>query len=369
MFTFSVSDSFYRFNCTPDVSPLGDTSFVENHEKSKLFILPYTKYSFCATMLNDAYSLLDSELQTVIIFLPTYNYCSEKLMTFCADKLIEIDRSIRVDFDILDKFRERYAIDCEEFSFEYEEILRIHIDFLSQRYPNIKIVPLLYYNLSEGIITEILSNNWGGYSFIFLSNLSSGFNYKDATQFDTFTANSIEKNQAKDITFERFTAFRILPEILGFAKSNGFSFLRLGLTNSGEFNTNLASTTGYGAWMLYEGSSAKYIKKYYAETIINFVKFNLKNNVHIACSQCFNFPEVFNQEFKIVLSLEKDGFVRGVNTSKIPEKLFKALVKGAFGVAFSDNRFAPVQPDEIDWLKINVVILNDNVLNSVVIES
>lgn len=71
-----------------------------------------------------------------------------------------------------------------------------------------------------------------------------------------------------------------------------------------------------------------------------------------------------------MLSLEKDGYVRGVNGSfKTPEKLFKGLVKRAFGVAFSDNRFAPVQPDEIDWLKINVVLLSDNVMDSVVIES
>lgn len=79
---------------------------------------------------------------------------------------------------------------------------------------------------------------------------------------------------------------------------------------------------------------------------------------------------MFNQEFKVFISLEKDGFVRGVNGSfKTLDKLFKALVKRSFGVAFSDNRFAPVQPDEIDWLKINVVILQKNLMNSIVIES
>ena len=66
----------------------------------------------------------------------------------------------------------------------------------------------------------------------------------------------------------------------------------------------------------------------------------------------------------------KDGFVRGVSGSfKTREKLFKALVKRSFGVAFSDNRFAPVQPDEIDRLKINVVLLENNLMNSVLIES
>ena len=52
---------------------------------------------------------------------------------------------------------------------------------------------------------------------------------------------------------------------------------------------------------------------------------------------------------------------------RTPEPLFKALVKRTFGAAFSDNRFAPVKPDEIDYLKINVALICDGLLDSVLI--
>lgn len=307
MFTFSVSDSFYRFNCQSGIS--FDSGI---HGVTKMLILPYGNRQL-TNICERAYKTLDKDLKKVVIYSPTNDDISE------------------------------------------------HLDLLNDREVIVK-------TCSEDINPNIIENDT---ALVILTTLSRGFNYNDARDIDSFTAGNIEENKInKDITFEEFSAFEVLPLLLGYASDKGYSFIRLELANSADFNTNFASTLGYGAWMLYEGSSAGYVKKYYSDTVIDFVKFNLKNNMHIACSECFNFPEVFNQEFKIIISLEKDGFVRGVSGSfKTREKLFKALVKRSFGVAFSDNRFAPVQPDEIDRLKINVVLLENNLMNSVLIES
>lgn len=303
MFTFSVSDSFYRFNCTSDMSPIGDASFV-----TRVLILPYGKNEFCTKICEHAYGMLDKDLKKVVVYAPTNDDISQHL-EFLKDKEITV---------------------CHEFDGNFADDT----------------------------------------AYVFLSNLSRGFNYNDACKIDSFTALNIEDNRIKDVSFEEFSAFNILHPVLNYASKKGYSFIRLGTANSAEFSNNCASTVGYGAWALYQGSKGEYIKQYYSDEIRRFVNFNLRNNLHITCTECFNFPEVFNQEFKIFINLEKDGFVRGVSGSfKTPEKLFKALVKRSFGVAFSDNRFAPVQPDEIDWLKINVVILDENVMNSVVIES
>ncbi len=368
MSNFPVSDSFYRFNCSPGVSPIGDALFIENHEKSKLFILPYAPYSYCAEMLNSAYSLLDRAFKTVIVFIPTYNYCSDKLMTFSSDKLLEIDRSVRVDFERLKRFEENYSLYSEDFCFEFEEVLKIHLEILSKRYPEIKLVPLIYNDIVPGVVNEILEQNGESCSFVFLSNLSCGFGYNEAKRLDNFTAANIETNSVKDVSYESFSAFKVLPEILNFARSRFSSFVRLGLVNSGDVNYNMASTRGYGAWFLYEKNICEYLKKYYSQDIIDFVKFNLQKELHVGCGACFNLPEVFNQELKVFVSFEKDGYVRGVSGSyRTPEPLFKALVKRTFGAAFSDNRFAPVKPDEIDYLKINVALICDGLLDSVLI--
>lgn len=368
MSNFSVSDSFYRFNCKSDVSPVGDTSFVEKHEKSKLFILPYAPYSYCSEMLKSAYSLLDKTLHTIIVLIPTYNYCSDKLMTFTSDRLMQIDRSIKVDFELLKQFSENYSVYSEDFEFEFEEIFKTHLDFLLANSPDVKIVPLFYNDIVPDIVSEILTQNWGVCSFLILSNLSCGFGYNDACRLDNFTAKNIETNRIMDVSYESFSAFKILPEILKFSKSRNYSFVRLGLVNSGEFNNDLASTRGYGAWMLYEKNICEYLKKYYSRDILDFIKFNLQNELHVGCGACFNLPEVFNQEIKVFVSFERDGFVRGVSGSfRTPEPLFKALVKRTFGAAFSDIRFAPIKPDELENLKINVVLICDDLMSSILI--
>lgn len=365
MFTFSVSDSFYRFNCSPNMSPLSDSSDAQHHEKSNLLILPYS-HDCCQELLENGYSLLDTTKQRVIFFIPTYNYCSDSLMIFPSDVLANIN----TDVEELGIIREKYSLISEDFVFEYEEILKEHLEFLNQKYPDIKVIPILYNNIMEGIVTEILNNYIDNSSFIFLSNLSSGFNYNDAFALDRYTAARLEANQAADISFERFSGFKILPELLNFVQERGSSFIRLGIYNSGDFSPNLASTKGYGAWFLYNGSTCEYVKRYYSDEIIRFIIFNLKNDLHVACGECFNFPEVFSQEFKVFVSLEKDGFVRGVSGSmKKQEPLFKALVKRAFGAAFSDNRFAPLKADELDSLKIYVTLICKDLMEAVLIES
>ncbi len=301
MFTFSVSDSFYRFNCTPDVSPIGDTSFI-----TKVLILPYGDNEFCTKIREHAYKMLDKNLKKVIIYLPT-----------------------KVDITAhLELLKDREVVVCHEFDGNFSDDA----------------------------------------AFVFLSDLSRGFNYNDACRIDSFTASNIEDNRIKDVSFEEFSAFEALPALLRYAADKKYSFIRLGEANSAEFNTNSASTVGYGAWALYNGSKCEFIKQYYSDEIVRFVRFNLQNSLHIACSECFNFPDVFNQEFKVFVALEKDGYVCGVSGSyKTPEPLFKALVKRTFGAAFSDNRFAPVKPEDFERLEISVSLLCDDLMDSVLI--
>lgn len=296
MFTFSVSDSFYRFNCTPDTSLIGDVSFV-----TKMLILPYGDNEFCTKICEHAYAMLDKNLKKVAVYSPSNEDIS------------------------------------------------------------------LHFNDRE--IVEFDGNFYPDTAYIFFSDLSRGFNYNDACKMDSFTAASIEDNRSKDFSFEQFSAFEVLPSLLSYTSEKHYSFIRLGIANSAEFSTNAASTVGYGAWALYEGTKCDYIKQYYSDEISRFVRFNLRNSLHLACSECFNFPEVFNQEFKVFVTLEKDGYVCGVSGSyKSPEPLFKALVKRTFGAAFSDNRFAPVKPEDFERLKISVSLLCDDLMDSVLIE-
>ena len=370
MFNQTAKNSFYRHNCSLGVESSLDFADTFEQEKSNFFILPYAKYSYCAELLNKAYSYINTEISTLIFLIPTYNYSSQKLMTFNTEKLIEIDRNLRVNFEDLSLMREKYGIASEKFEFEYEEIFKIHLDFLKQRYPELKIIPIFFNDLKNGVITEFWKDYYDKFTICLLSNLSCGFGYNDAEILDSYTASLIEKNESANFELEQFTAFKIINEILTFAQKQETSFIRIGAVNSADFNTNFASTRGFGAWFLFKGHSAEYLKKYYKDLIFEFVKFNLRKALHFECGECFNLPSVFNQNFKISLTMEKNGYVRGVSNSlKTPEPLFLGLTRHAFGMAFSDKRFAPLKPDELEEIKISVTFWNNDMTSSIILES
>ncbi len=352
-----ISDFFYRFNC---VSPVNtDFSFkLPENVNSKFLILPYGKNSFCSNLCESAYSLFPENVKTIFLLIPTYNYCSEGLLSFTPEVLDEISFRVDVMNAFLDEISNHYPMEYFDFQIEKEEILFPHLDCINNVRRNFKIVPLLFNDIREGVFVDIIERYGYNSGFVLVSNLSRGFGYRDACMLDNFTASNVEKNEIKDISYESFTAFKILPEVLGFSDKQGHSYIRLGLGNSAEFSANCASTAGYGAWFAYKGKTIEYIEKFFSSQIIDFVRFNLFNGLHLGCGQCFDFPDVFNQDFKVFVWLEKNGFVRGVSGSyRTPEPLYKALVKRTFGAAFSDNRFAPLKPEDLDGLRVGVTLL------------
>ncbi len=187
MFTFSVSDSFYRFNCTPDVSPIGDTSFITN-----CLILPCGDNEFCTKVNEHAYKMLDSNLKKVVIYSPTNDDISMHL----------------------EQLRDREVVVCHEFDGNFSDDT----------------------------------------AFVFLSNLSRGFSYNDACRIDSFTAANIEDNRIKDVSFEEFSAFEVLPALLRYAADKKYSFIRLILLNLIQIRLQL-SGTGPGRFIMVQNVS------------------------------------------------------------------------------------------------------------------
>lgn len=366
---FNSSDLFYRYDCSDNVSLNGDIVKFRNLLFSKLFILPFARYTYLSEILSDAYSLLDESFQTLIIFVPTDNVVSQGFNTFNADFLLELSGIIQIDFEKLEFIRSMFTVSEHDFDFEYAEVLKIHFDFIRSMYPNLKILPLFYNQLGKDMVSGVLNTFWERSAFVFLSNMSCGFNYNDAKKNDNFIAHSIENLKERDYSIEDFTACCILNELLKFVRGKGFSFIRLGLLNSGDVNSNFMFTKGFGAWFLYEGCCADLLNKYFRQDIKDFVWFNLAKVLNFDTGMCFKLPQIFNQEFKIFVSFEKHGVVRGVSGSyKTSEPLYKALVKRSFGAAFSDNRFSPLRIEELNDIKIFVTIVDNNIMDSVSFE-
>lgn len=108
----------------------------------------------------------------------------------------------------------------------------------------------------------------------------------------------------------------------------------------------------------------------FKQQISEYVRFNLRKILHIDCGEILDVSEIFKQKFYVFVSLETDGFVRGVsgNINK-EEQLHLALLKETFGAAISDDRFPPLKPDELNSTKIFVTLVDKaDIMSSKVFE-
>lgn len=108
----------------------------------------------------------------------------------------------------------------------------------------------------------------------------------------------------------------------------------------------------------------------FKQQISEYVRFNLRKILHLDCGEILDMAEIFKQNFYVFISLENDGFVRGVSGNlKQEEPLQRALLKETFGAAISDDRFPPLKPDELNSTKIFVTLVDKkDIMSSKVFE-
>ena len=120
MSDFNSSDFVYRFNCEDTISLNSDILKYRSELLSKLFILPFARYTYISDLLADAYSLLDVSDSSLIIFVPTKSFYSKNLMTFDDDFLRSLNELIKIDFEKLGDISSMCFVSEGDFEFEYK---------------------------------------------------------------------------------------------------------------------------------------------------------------------------------------------------------------------------------------------------------
>ena len=82
----------------------------------------------------------------------------------------------------------------------------------------------------------------------------------------------IEIGEMNEFKFEQACGAVGIFGLVDFVKNNGYSLIRIIMSNSSESTGDTNRVVGYGAWFLYEGSQNKFLKEYYSDLIIEIVK-------------------------------------------------------------------------------------------------
>lgn len=329
--------------------------------QSRAIIVPHAGYIYSGELAAKGYQYLDKSAKNVFIIAPAHYERIYGCAISDYDAFETPLGKINVNKELSKKLIEQFKYETCNSAFEKEHSIEVQLPFIQTFLPQAKIIPVLYGCQDYKIISELIKYLWQNEenAFVISSDLSHFYPEKEALKVDYYTANLIETNEVKNFEADMACGAVGICGITTFAKENGFSLIRIGITNSGEITGDTSSVVGYGSWLLFEGSKNEYIKEQFSKMVLDICKSSIESGLQLGNSLPRNYPDVLDERGACFVTLQIHNQLRGCIGSVIAHRpLMVDLIKNAHAAAFSDPRFNELTLDEFDMLQIEVSLLS-----------
>jgi AmmeMemoRadiSam system protein A len=247
-------------------------------------------------------------------------------------------------------------------AFAGEHAIEVQLPFIQTHFKNPMIVPIVVGNADSGSVCDILSHFWSDKDNVFVisSDLSHFHTVDRATKIDSETYAMIESCDTENFSHERACGATAIRGLADFASRMGFAPIRIGTLNSGNFSGDKSSVVGYGAWLLAECGTNKFIKDHFSELTLAICRGSIESHFSgVGNFTIGDIPAVFQQLGAAFVTLKIGVDLRGcVGSIRAHQSLFTDLVSNARGSAFRDSRFPPLTASEFKNVKISVSLLS-----------
>ena len=328
--------------------------------ESRAIIVPHAGHVYSGALAAKGFQYLKKNLETLIIFAPAHRYAIESF-ALPSDDAWEIPTGeVFIHKEIAEEVKNMGGEYLDE-AFINEHALEVQIPFVKKYFPEANIVPVLIGGADFRKISEIISKYWDNQKvgFVISSDLSHFRSKPEAVRIDNVTADMIENLACDNLQPEQACGYKGISGLVDFARSKGFSFIRVGITDSSAKSGDQSSVVGYGSWYLAEQEKCEFIKEHFANTLINLAKISIKSQIDNMNIQVENYPRALETKTACFVTLEMNGVLRGCIGSIIGlEPLLINICKNARNAAFNDPRFTPVQPNELENIEVSVSLLS-----------
>lgn len=328
--------------------------------KARAIIVPHAGYMYSGQLASEGFQYLDKKVKNVFIIAPPHYVAVKEAALSSYEKWSTPLGEVEINKEINEELSEIFAFEYNDEAFEQEHSAEVQVPFIQKLLPHVKIIPILAGDIEK--IERIISYYWDDKenAFVISSDLSHFENSVTARKIDNMTAEMIETRNMEKFSHEQACGATGICALANFGAKCNYSFIRVGLINSGDITGDTSRVVGYGSWILYEGEKNQFIKEYFPDFVINTCKKSILAGLKGEIPTCEKTPAVFNQLGACFVTLEKHGNLRGCIGSIIAhQSLMNDLIKNAQSAAFSDPRFQPLRQDEFDELEIDVSLLSD----------
>ena len=360
----SVAGSFYTDDAQAlkkQIESFAAESKNEYTYKTRAVIVPHAGLIYSGRLAYEGISQLDGNIKNIFIFAPAHRVGFDGIALSSFDRWKTPLGEIDVNQDIYHELAQKFNAEFNDNAITPEHSIEIEVPIIQSLFKSVKIVPILIGKADFKIIFDILNEYYPNTEngFVISSDLSHFLSDENARKLDNQTAQMIETGNLNGFRFEQACGALGIAGLVEFANKNNYSLIRIYMTNSASATNDKSSVVGYGCWFLYEGDKNEFIKKYYADLVINIAKIILKTSFSKE-KYTINYPQVLDELGACFVTLEKFGQLRGCIGSIVAHQpLIADLAQHAKDAAFNDYRFNPVVENELKDIKVSISILTE----------
>ena len=344
-----------------------------------IMVVPHAGYMYSAEVAAKAYQQLlpfKNKIKNVLILGPAHRVAVKGIALSSADFFKTPLGNVATNKELTQKLSNLPMFKYNDKAHKNEHSLEVQLPFLQKTLKNFNIVPMLYGQVKpEDLAAALLPFLQDNKTLLVVSaDLSHYLDDELAKKTDANTAKMVYEGKLLD-EHQSCGATGINTAIL-LAKAEGLRPFLLDMANSGDVSGDAASVVGYASWVFAGGEVPKPKLSKLEQQIENmesFIKHNKVELLKIAKRSLLKAVEkkqytpnrkdysnaIFNKGATFV-TLTKKGELRGCMGSLLHNKAVAIdLADNVFAAANEDDRFSPLQKEELQQTTLSVSFLSD----------
>ncbi|MFA7114625.1 MAG: AmmeMemoRadiSam system protein B [Candidatus Omnitrophota bacterium] len=342
-------------------------------------VVPHAAYRYSGAVAGIVYSVLKNiDIETIILLAPSHKYYFKGIAVYPSGNFLTPLGPVILDDRLCKEIMSLdFAVGSTEY-FDHEHAIEVQLPFLKKIYPQVKIVPVLFGDVSYQQILELsryLASLSKKRNFLLLisTDLSHYLPYEKAVEYDKNTIslvtgkNAQELWRTRDILGPRACGLSALVVLLEYSKLRNADIRLLKYLNSGDTGDYKDKVVGYmGAVSVTplkeEGDMNKFeLTNSEKKLLLKIARVSVESAVNGRAAEeiTAGITDSLKFETGAFVTLTQDGALRGCIGNIISQKpLYKLVGEMAAAAALDDNRFLPVVSDEVAELEFEISVLS-----------
>ncbi len=320
----------------------------------KALIVPHAGYPYSGPIAATAYACLASHahhISRVVLLGPAHRMAVRGLATPAAERFTTPLGDVSLDISALAALEALPQVSRSSRAHAQEHALEVQLPFLQRVLHDFSLIPLLVGDATAGEVAQALDLLWGGEETLVVvsSDLSHYLPYAEAQRTDAATLEVIQ-HCSPVLRGEQACGATPINGLLQIAAQRGLTPHRLDARNSGDTAGDRTRVVGYAAVAFCEPDRGERLLRVARDAIVTSLQGSGACAAHEAACLSSRIPSF--------VTLRRHGALRGcVGGLEAEQALRVDLPRHARAAAFEDPRFAPLEHEELEDLRIEVSLL------------